>query len=191
MKVFWIAFIPLLALPAGAVSSEGFTIIIGYAGFLIAGAFLASSVIVASSVPTSFSVLRINELMRDLESFLAGANRVLIVSISAAAATFVATFDLPTVDTSAWTITLPAWLEAQIAEVPTVFFQALSLALLIVATDRVRIVIKTLSTILSVSGVIAKSEAEKRLKGSAPNRDQVREMFPTSETFGQRPSGRP
>lgn len=184
---FLITVIVFLGLPDGAISDSGVSILVGYAGFLIAGAFLAASIIVATTLPTSFSVLRIDQILAELQALMRSVKAILWLSIWAVIALFVSSFDLPSIPMLAgFLFDRSSWAFAQATEFPDILAQSISLSLLLFATDRVRVVFDTLSAALRISGLIARDYASSSTNKRAPSPKDIGRIFPTPKNFAKR-----
>lgn len=186
LKVFWLSFAIFLALPPNAITDQGSSIMVGYAGFLIAGAFLSASVIVATSIPTSFSVLKIDELSNELGEFLQRSFSILTISIASSIALFVLSFNLPSVDHAMLNNISSDFIRIRLQEAPSMLAQTLALAAIVSATDKIRTVIQALTKILSVSGNIARDAAKADAKNRVPSGEEVKRMFDKPEEFARK-----
>lgn len=159
------------------------TLLVTFFGLLSAGILPALTLLVSASLPSAFTVARLNQLDRDTGALIKGLVSTLAYILTGGVLLLIlaASEPLPILRFR------PSGYQAIdqfLPEAPDRLLQALVFACFCVALDRLRVFVATFRMIREARHQGALEEARRQLDTKAPTRDDLRYAFKTSTLHG-------
>lgn len=176
-----LVFVGSVFLPVGLLNDNNLgSLLVTFFGILSAGIIPALSLLVSSTLSSSLSVLRLDELHSAVASLVGKLLQTLAYLVVGAAAIFVSEVGVPKLPSNVGEWLVPT----ELIDAPERLIQALVFTAFVIGVDRLRLVAAAFKAVLQRKYELTKLDSEKRVKINSGRVGSPEAYFAKSGDFG-------